>query len=168
MLLAAATIQRPTAEDVLGQIRHDKLRRLYAYWVACRGEGPAPSRAAIRPEEISDLLQHLMLMDVLEDPPRFRIRLAGTHITSDYGCEITGAFLDQLDLGDHREDVLAQYRWVVDRHRPRVDCWAYAKTDRRWIEYERLILPLSSDGKIIDKLLCGMVIEKTIPSFPTR
>jgi hypothetical protein len=39
-------------------------------------------------------------------PRRYRMRLAGTRLVSWYGCDFTGPYLDELDLGSERLDML--------------------------------------------------------------
>ena len=38
--------------------------------------------------------------------------------------------------------------------------WDYARADGRQVSYERIVLPLMSDGLAVDMLLSGMVFDK--------
>ncbi|WP_119419397.1 PAS domain-containing protein [Desertibaculum subflavum] len=140
--------------------RHAALHRLYAYWQAKRGGAFAPSRTAIDPAEIRDLLPFVVLADVVGTPPRFRIRLAGTHVVEAYGEEVTGRYADELDFNGIGPEVLAALQAVVRSGRPGLVRRDFVKQDGRPLRYERLVLPLSSDGVTVDKLFGGAVLEQ--------
>lgn len=134
------------------------LRELHAYWLAKKGDRVAPPRSAIQPEEITRLLPHIVLIDVVGEPPRFRMRLVGTRVVEAFGQEVTGKFVDEIDLSTIGAAVLARGRAAVAERRPDLHVWEYTKGDGRHIKYERLILPLSADGESIDQLLCGYAV----------
>jgi hypothetical protein len=74
-------------------------RQLFDYWSSKCGERTIPSRRDIRPQEISRLLPFVSLTDVVDGGKRMRVRLAGTQLREFFGREITGAYLDDLELG---------------------------------------------------------------------
>src|SRR4051794_7337366 len=88
-------------------IDHEGLRRLHHYWLSKKGDRKAPSRADIRPEEIVPLLPSVYLVDV--EGTRFRLRLVGTEVALEYGAEITGKYLDEIDLDAVRSAILSEY-----------------------------------------------------------
>ena len=140
--------------------KHDVLKQLLAYWQNKKGARIAPSRDDIDPAEITPLLPYVGLADVERDPLRFRYRLVGTKVTTGYGLELTGQFLDEVDLDKHQHEIIAEYKRVVERCEPSCTSWEYTRGDGRHIRYERLALPLSSDGKTVDMLFGGAVFEK--------
>jgi hypothetical protein len=95
---------------------------------------------------------------------RFRVRLAGTRVVEAYGAEITGRFVDELDFDEIDTLVLASLAEVVATGRPSVVEREYTRRDGRHVKYERLVLPLSSDGATVDKLLAGFVVEQSYPN----
>jgi hypothetical protein len=136
------------------------LRQLYAYWLSKKGTARAPPRSAIEPAEIVGLLPNLALVDVVGDLPRFRVRLFGTKLVAAYGQDITGKFTDEIDLDTIGPDLEAQMRRVVRDWRPHVVRVQLKRADdRRRIEYERVWLPLSADGKTVNMLLGGVAVE---------
>ena len=139
--------------------RHQALRELYAYWDSKRGNGFAPPRRAIDPAEMRGLLPFIVLIDVVGLPPRFRIRLAGTKVVEAFGREITGLYVDEMDLDAVEHVVLTDLAEVVRDGRPNLAEREYTRNDGRHMKYERLVLPLSTDGMTADKLLCGVVAE---------
>lgn len=128
---------------------------LLAYWQSKLNGCAAPRREDILPEELGHLLPWIILVDVVGEPPRFRIRLAGTGVVREYGSEVTGTFVDEMDLGAARDRALDDYRRAARECRPVVGTFDFKKGDGRWISYERIALPLSADGKRVNMLLCG-------------
>jgi hypothetical protein len=139
--------------------KHRQLRELLGYWLRKKGTRRAPARAHIDPAEIVHLLPFVGLVDVTRDPLRFRFRLVGTAVVAGYGQDITGRFLDEIDLNLHERDIIAEYVQVAESWQPVCARWAYVRSDGRHVAYERLALPLSSDGKTVDMLFGGCVFD---------
>jgi hypothetical protein len=140
-------------------LNHPLIQRIHAYWVSKLAGRMMPRREDIVPEELGVLLPWVMLVEVAGDPVRFRLRLVGTGVVREYGKEVTGRYMDELDLGNRRDTVLDDYRRAVRERRPIAGSYDYQKTDRRWITYERILLPLANDGATVNMLLCGMVMR---------
>jgi hypothetical protein len=140
--------------------KHEVLKQILAYWLEKKGDRIAPTRADIDPAEIKALLPYVGLADVQRDPLRFRYRLIGTNVTDGYGRELTGQFLDEVDLNKHEREIVEEYKRVVECCEPICATWEYSRADGRHIRYERLALPLSSDGKTVDMLFGGIVFDK--------
>jgi hypothetical protein len=136
------------------------LRKLLAYWSGKKGDRPVPIRADIDPSEITVLLPHVLLVDIERSPLRFRYRLTGTEFARGYGIELTGRYLDELDLNEHQHEITQDYAHAADTGEPSCSTLEYTRKDGRHIRYERLILPLSSDGKSIDILIGGCVFDQ--------
>lgn len=130
-------------------------QQLLAYWQSKLNGRKAPRREDILPEELGALLPWVVLLDVVGTPSRFRVRLAGTGVVREYGAEMTGQFLDDVDLGVARDRSLDDHRRAVSEFRPVVGTFEFKKRDGRWMSYERIALPLSADGKTVNMLLCG-------------
>lgn len=147
--------------EELAQPTHQSLKDLQAYWQSKKGTGKAPARSAISPDEIVKQLSSIALLDVVGDPPRFRFRLFGTGLVAAYGQDLTGKFADELDIGgDVLPEMLASVTKVVRECCVHVGRSRYNKKgDRRRIEYERIFLPLSEDGKTVNMVLCAYAIE---------
>jgi hypothetical protein len=131
------------------------LRRLYDYWLQKKGARVAPPRADIAPDEIPDLLPWVYLVEIVGE--RLRLRLVGTSIAAEFGGEITGKYLDEIGLAEAQAPALREYRQSAREIVPVASKWNYAKEDGRALDYERIILPLSSDGKTVNMFLCGAV-----------
>jgi hypothetical protein len=142
-------------------ITHPHLRSLYDYWQRKKAGRRLPARADIEPMEIPRLLPWIALVEVTKNPQRFCFRLAGTHVEGFYGGKVTGRWLDVLDFSDYSAAITAQYAEAVRSSEPSVARFAFTKNDGRHIAYERALLPLSSDGRIVDMLLIGYGLESS-------
>jgi hypothetical protein len=134
-----------------------RLAQLAAYW---RHLVPAglPGRRHVDPVGIGPtLLPHVFLADVLDGGARFRWRLIGTHIVSHAGTDDTGQELEATIAPQMRETIIGQYREVVLGRRPLCHRSEFVGRDRRIYRYERLLLPLASDGKAVDMIFGGAV-----------
>ncbi|MFO1186971.1 MAG: PAS domain-containing protein [Alphaproteobacteria bacterium] len=73
-------------------------KQLFDYWRSkCAGR-QMPSRADIRPADLPRLLPGMSLIDVVADSDRLRVRLAGTQLREVFGRDITGSYVEDVDL----------------------------------------------------------------------
>ena len=127
-------------------------RQLFDYWRSKCGTRQMPSRHDVRPADIPRLLPYVTLIDVLEEGRRMRVRLAGTQLREFFGREITGAYLDDLDLGGRptywaaANERLTQglpAQGILPVHRPRGEF-----VTRFWVR-----LPLSNDARRVNMII---------------
>jgi hypothetical protein len=144
----------------LSEPQHQSLKDLYAYWISKKGIRRAPPRSAIIPAEIVPLLPTLALIDVIGSPPRFCFRLFGTGLVEAYGQDLTGKFLDEIDLDSINVPILHQAAKVARECCVHMDRDCFTKRDGRHLEYERIALPLSEDGSNVNMILFGHFVEK--------
>lgn len=145
------------------------LAQLYAYWQAKCGGRLMPSRADINPVEMQAFLPHTMLIDVITDDKndiRFRTRLIGTHVVNGFGGEFTGKYLDDIELGDQRGSLIEACLYTVRKKKP-----AYLAGDlvrqspAEFISYQRLGVPLSTDGKNVNMILVAASVQRGANPF---
>jgi hypothetical protein len=141
----------PELREFLHKPENAAFLEFYDYWLG-KGAGKAmPARADIDPLDIPALLANVFLIDVVPgNPRRFRFRLVGTCITELEG-EMTNRFLDEFvpdaagaAMARHYEDT------VQGRIRVRHETLHWRK--REYVNYDVLLLPLSSDGQTVDML----------------
>jgi hypothetical protein len=134
------------------------LLRLYEYWLARKGARRLPSRRDIDPLDFPYLLGNIMLLDVVREPLRFRVRLHGTEMARRAAYDLTGKMLDELPISDYRSYVIQRCASVVESREP-----AFVEHDRvldgRRRRYQALWLPLSEDGETVSMLLCALVYQ---------
>jgi hypothetical protein len=102
-----------------------------------------------------------MLIDVFENPRRFRFDLMGADLTDWYGEAIGSKFLDEIDLHAPFDGLALQCKATVEGCAPTY----YRQTAARRVDaerpggYARLLLPLWGNGRI-EMLLGALVPDK--------
>lgn len=125
---------------------HEQLRRLYEYWRMKAAGRRFPLRAEIDPLDLGFALGNLLLVDALaQSPPRFRYRLWGINLTTDYGRDMTGLHVDELSPPELAAQVQAAYVAVVQSGLPSVQQFNNVISGRRFT-HERMLLPLGTDA----------------------
>jgi len=129
------------------------------YWESRRGERSMPSRADIDPIDIPSLLSGILLIEIDPETGRMKFRLTGTRITTMYGEDYTGRYLDDTFFGRRRDDVVASYEHVARTGEPHHSRMAFTNRDGLEFDMERLILPLSTDGRTVDRMIAYLDIQ---------
>jgi hypothetical protein len=119
-----------------------------------------PKRAEIDPVDLPvGLLPNIFLVDVVRAdgaPPRFRFRLLGAAITTRERVR-PGQYLDEY-RSETPDDMTQQYLDCLERRvRIRRANLAWDHPTKEFISYHVMLLPLSSDGTLVDALL-GLAI----------
>ncbi|WP_119165390.1 PAS domain-containing protein [Algihabitans albus] len=142
-------------------LQSPELRRLFAYWWDRHAEDRPPSRAEIDPVDVPDLLPDLLLVDVdwTGDKPRFYFRLAGTRFTQFYTEELTGRWLDDLQLGSWQSFWEAEYHAIIHEWKPRYGLNSVVWQGRDFVRFEWLMLPLVTPNRRCDMILIGVRFE---------
>lgn len=153
----AATLQRP---------QHKKL---FEYWRAKAPPGRLPSRQSIDPLDLPDLLPWIILFDVVWEGagPRFRHRLVGTGSAQRAGRDATGLWFEEAYEGDILASQLAAFSEIAKTTMPSLTRVRLPIEGREYVEHDRLILPLASDGETVDVLIALMVFDDA-PKTPKQ
>ena len=141
--------------------------RLHEYWQARKGGRIAPRRSDIDPADLVELLPNMFIFKVHGNGRAdYQLTLLGTALVAVLGRDFTGCMFDEMYTGDSARILREQYDHVVRSHQP-----YYARLDAEWMNkdficYDRLLLPLSEDGKRVDRLLgCSFFVKKPAPHF---
>jgi hypothetical protein len=149
-------------DDLRPRLKSDQLKALESYWRSKWQGGVLPGRRDIDPWEMRAFLDQVFIVTVTQNPMRFWFRLVGTGVNDGYGEELTGRYVDEIDLDAVQKEILDEYRTATIEARPVYSRWDYVKDDQTHLRYERLLLPLSSDGRSVDVLLGGAVLIDSI------
>lgn len=133
-------------------------RVLYDWWLTKVDElGRPPSRDDFKPQQFVKHLPTIMLVDILQDPERFIIRLAGTKLIDNMGHELTGKFITELKEGD---GIQARFSKQVENGKP----YFFVDTPLAWANkeystYGILSVPLSDQDGNINMLLSSLLFK---------
>jgi len=137
------------------QVSDPDLVRFYDYWESLSAGRPMPARRDIDPLQIPPgYLPDLMLIDVFHEPRRYRYRLVGTHVVTASGEDRTGRFFDEVQFFKTNPAVMQHFETVATTGQPLYSVEPFTNfANGRDYEVDRLMLPLSSDGRLVDMLL---------------
>jgi len=141
------------------------LRRLYAYWEERRQGRAFPARRDLDPLDFRYALGHVVLLDVLRDPVRFRFRLHGSELTARAGYDMTGKLVDELPNPKNRALLIERCHMLVETGQP-VAVIDERLLGQRRFGYEAVWLPLADDGEHIDMLMAGLVYRDSRAAGP--
>lgn len=151
-----ATLDQAALDKTFGKLRTPALRELADYWLAQRGDAAMPRRANIDPIHLKSHLPRLVLADVLHDPLRFHFRVVGTDLEYQLGRRYTGTTIDASAGAFFKP-----YQVCVEQVRPTREYVRYDFDDGGPIgEFERLLLPLSEDGKTVTMVFGEVVYSR--------
>ncbi|ANK79640.1 MAG: hypothetical protein TEF_01650 [Rhizobiales bacterium NRL2] len=126
-------------------------------WEALRGPRQMPARRDFDPAETPRaLLPHILLIDVDAGEgaeSRFRWRLIGTHVTTMLGRDMTGRWFDEIYDAGTLTSITTGPRWVLANRRPVRTVGQAPVDERSYLRSENLHMPLSDDGRRVDKIL---------------
>lgn len=137
---------RPETED---------LRRLLRYWNVRRGTRAFPRRQDIDPLDFWYMLDRVTLVEVHDNPRRYRLRLVGGFWQRLTGFEATGMWLEDWPHPNQRKLTEASYEKLIAGRVPR---FARRDTvvDYQSLRYEIMLLPFSEDGSNISMVMAGI------------
>lgn len=144
-------------------VHDERLESLYRLWDSKRGSRLMPARRDLTTEELTPWFGNLCIVDVLDGGKDFRYRLYGTTIAREAGFDMTGRLLSEYPIakmipffGDAYNEIIRRRCAAFGEHNPGVD-----SVRRR----RRLLLPFSTDGETVDKILsCNYAIDVVVPA----
>ncbi len=144
-------------------IKHPRLKTLHTFWDLTRGSRRYPARADFAFKDLRQWLGHIALIDVVQRPPRFRIRLLGVRLVEYAGADHTGQWIDECVAPEGIDDALEPYVTCVNTGAPVFRLSRYFNPRSTKSVLERLLLPCSSDQKTIDIILGCTYVESEPP-----
>jgi len=138
------------------------IRRALDYWTECRGDRAMPARADLDPTEMIAILPNVVLLDVEADPLDFRYRLIGTVIEDHLAERYTGVALSEIPHQWPPSRIWSNCQKVVEDKVPLRSDIPYVGHKKDFVTVEDILLPLSSDGETVDKIM--VVVEYLRPS----
>ncbi|MBM3570783.1 MAG: PAS domain-containing protein [Alphaproteobacteria bacterium] len=132
---------------------HPKLQELYTYWRAKSGTRAMPALLEINLATLKSWLANLVIIGVREEN-KFHYHYCGASFIDAFGVNMSGRTIDSLP---EAQRALIQHEYDYVRTRKTPTCRIYSgEFDGRILTWERLILPVSSDGATVDAMLVGV------------
>jgi len=149
--------------EALGlELASPRLRKLHSFWIERRQAGRLPGRLDFDPFTFPDLLPWIILHDVIDlgGRRRYRIRVEGTEVAKLFGTHRSGKWLDEVFPPGDAERICRAYDTVVETREP--GTWRTHATlpSGDVVNYTRLLMPLASDGRTVDRLLGVLEFER--------
>lgn len=141
-----------------------QLSGLLDFWLGKCSAGNPPVSSAIAPADLRPWKENIAVFEVIGDND-FVYSYYGAALASAFGESRLGATLDALP-SEQRAILGAEYGSVTREKLPVARTYTadFFGTARTW---ERLVLPLSSDGVAIDKLLVAAYeVATPVPAVP--
>jgi hypothetical protein len=121
---------------------------LYNYWNKKRGGRVMPARVEIDPSELpARMLPYVFMVDLSDDPPRWRYRLIGTEMVVRLGIDPTAQFLDDVLGTQYCRYLNALNDDVFERKHPIYTETLLHAEDGNVLLTKRLLLPLAHRGR---------------------
>jgi hypothetical protein len=140
---------------------HPKLQSLYALWRDQRPVGAVPVSDVIDPAALKPWLGNLLVMDVIEGD-NFIYSYYGKALADAFHADMVGR---SIELLPEQQRTLLQGEYDKARRDQlpvaRVYTAAFEDGTETW---ERLVLPLSTDGRVVDKLLVAAYRLEQLPT----
>ena len=129
-------------------------RQLYDYWVKSAGTRDMPARADISPADFPRLLPNVSLIDIEDNPLRFRVRLAGTRVREIYDREVTGLYLNDIHSGKSHDYWQSAHRRLAETARPSQGVLRSPREAKEHLVQFWLRLPLMCTARKPAMILC--------------
>ncbi len=128
-------------------------KALLEYWLSKCGERDFPSRAAIEPSEISQILPEIFIVAIVAGKETdYRYKLVGTTVVEFEG-ECTGWLLSELFPDRDEHATIWKHYDACCRGEIHVRNGDLAWRQKQFIDYEIILLPLSGSGEEVEYLI---------------
>ncbi|WP_421780443.1 PAS domain-containing protein [Kiloniella litopenaei] len=145
-------MKRYTEEE--RQVWEEKNRALYEYWLSIHPDKTTlPGRQHLDPMDIPVLLPNIWLVDVVQDPLRFRFRLFGTAHYAAMDRDCTGMWIDEAFPDFTRSGFDQDYINIVETKLPSYRKGSASYHIPNYKTIERIMLPLAENGTDVDMIL---------------
>ena len=149
----------------LTDLVHQDMAALLSVWLGAKNGRVIPARSDFFPEDFAPMMGRIVLFDVERDPLDFICRLYGSNIRSIYNRDMTGHSLREFEPADYRDALWQDYVEVAQAAEPRLHRIVMYRNFQE-LNYDRLLLPLGSDGETPDMILAASVyLENLAPVF---
>lgn len=136
-------------------VRSVNQRWLLQNWLYSQRDNRAPSWEKLDVQALARMTDTLAFFDVVDtdEVPRFLVRFNGKRICQAFGHDSKDRFLDETLTEPLRAALMTSYRQAVSGGLPVYTICNVRDRQQRLVHYERLLLPFSSEGTRVDRIL---------------
>jgi hypothetical protein len=128
----------------------DILARVHAAWGGLKSARWTDEQLAALD---GDVVPHVFVVTVEHKPKRYHYRFVGAELADLHGQDYGGLYLHEMRLGEVGDLVSEAFDRVVKSREPVLFRGAFVALGGDTVTADRLLLPLSSDGRRCDTLL---------------
>jgi hypothetical protein len=139
-------VERASGPYALPPSLERDLARVHAFWDGLkRHDAEMPFWDDVKISALGELAGRLMMIEASDKPVRFRIAfgLVGADIQQRYGHDLSGKFLDEIDIAAPLQFLQSQCSATAESRAP-----TYYRNADSAGSYARLLLPLWGEGRI--------------------
>lgn len=127
-------------------------KALFSLWLEKKGEREFPLKSEMRPALMARYLQHIYIVDILDDGKDFHIRLLGSGVADMLGKDYTGTLLSETpEELDWRGEI---YGLCLKRRAPVFYLFELAPFGRETVVTENALFPMAGEQGNLAHLLC--------------
>ena len=139
-------------------VRAISQRWLLKFWNRHKGTHPIPLWPTLEADDLSRVAANLSFLEVSggDGMARFLVRFHGEAVSQAYRSQdCRGKFLDQIIPEAREAESLAPYHRVVGIGSPVYTIHDVTDRNGRLVYFERLLLPYTTDGRSIDRIIAS-------------
>lgn len=140
--------------DFRSRLEDEKLREIYDLWKQAHQNGKLPRQNDLDLMSFPRLAPNCFIVDI-EPDRRFRYRFLGTSIDRHIGRSLTGRLFNEVRDGQLLSTLDELFGGVADKQRPGYAITRMPTEESTFTINHRLVLPLSDDGMVVNKLFGG-------------
>lgn len=132
----------------------------HQFWCDLSEGGYKPTRADIRPSNLKQFLNRVVLMDVVPTNQDFglKVKLIGTHVTAFYG-ELSGMDIHDMENKEAAKRIYKSCATMLKQSEPVLSVISGISEDKVHLEAYALYMPLYNDAGKIDKIMASVDIK---------
>lgn len=137
-----------------GVVRARKARDALIEWRRGQGvDGELPKRADVGAFSTPRLARHLLVVDVVDNPFRFRVRLFGSDLVALLNQDWTGWMVDHRHLGPLGVHIASEMAATVGKRGPTAGANTVRRADSPDVSYELVRVPLRGSGHSVAQIV---------------
>ncbi len=141
-----------------------EMEEMLAWWRALPRCGDLPGLSEINPVALKRWLGNFGIVEPIGEPPRYRIRLAGSNLRSLDNFDQTGAYIDELYPPEIHDQALRPYTLCRAQRRAAHD--RLVLFDHPGVTIDRLLLPFGPSAEKIIVLILRSHEGITADAYP--